>query len=46
MIYQVKKARKMDKIDTRIIRRWITINSVAGSSFEMNLKYFQNLYQP
>ena len=26
MIYQVKKARELDKIDTRIIRRWITKN--------------------
>ena len=28
--YQIKKVMKMDKNDTRIIRRWITLNSATG----------------
>ena len=28
--YQINKVKEMDKSDTRIIRRWITMNSIIG----------------
>ena len=34
--YQINKVKEMDKSDTRIIRRWITLNSIIGK----NIWYF------
>ena len=30
--YQINKVKEMDKSDTRIIRRWITLNSIIGKN--------------
>ena len=37
IVYQIKKASEMDKNDTRIIRRWITMNSIAGNVMFFNI---------